>query len=38
VLAEPADVVAHELRRAGIAASIRLVPATLDETMVVIGQ
>ena len=37
VLAEPADEVAGELRRAGLAASVRSVPATLDETMVVIG-
>ncbi len=37
VLAEPPDVVAGELRRAGIEATVRVVPATLDETMVVIG-
>jgi ABC-2 type transport system ATP-binding protein/ribosome-dependent ATPase len=37
VLDEPADAVAGELRRAGIDADVRVVPATLDETMVVIG-
>jgi ABC-2 type transport system ATP-binding protein len=37
VLGESADDVAGELRAAGIEATIRAVPATLDETMVVIG-